>query len=1003
MTLLEELFARESFMDLLFNEGRDEIEVDIFDYIIDRDEKAGTSIKFDEEQEKKKLDNKEITQEEYDDKSRDFDIYEEKVESQAMQAYTQIFNDFPLVKFLEHVYDDIKNSSENEDRAENSQLLTSDSTLTFDNNVGGEIEFSSVFIINDKDDKKEYLTATEIQKRIKTYLLNKFKMINKINNRGEFIKDLLETLRKVVKVPSTTQEALSKKANIEYFDKSREARLKDIFGKFRLGNTKLNMKTFFKLENPAMSSLRIVGTLTEEQLEDAKDLLTRSYAGQKAKQVKPLIEFLDKRIEGKDSFSVESEKIELNIDTDKFIGSLDLKKVSRRDSIYQYWNKQRKDFKTVKISIENFQKELKDVYDNFDDNANREVKTLFKEVIDFNVNEYGKDSLNYIVAIEAKSIKRLNKDDRNVQAFTNLGKFIEESKISELGLGGDSKRQSSEDIGDKDTSSSKRERKDLQQASDRAGDYAVQEESEKYGGKSEYEEMAEEDKSSRASATYSKNKDFQGFTSDIQIEGTTGRGMTGVTNKLDVFNRESGELIDTIVDPLFAYAFLTQKDVFKNLAMFKSELEKLERRLQTLSNVGKTMELEIDFDDDITKYIEELQELVISDRKEFYLPISPEFNKIMDGFEYEKMDARIDYIKEFLILITKFIEFGSKSEQSSQDISISISADGGKKNPALDITELGKTNTRNLFKELGESKKAFEKMLDDIVDYYVIPTSMQYRPFNSQIKILSTKTKAILTKAKSEEQAFFHLLSKYASGGSIATLFPSGNFSVITKITDLLKFITTSSIFTDKDELASRLKSLKAELIFIYSPQFEDIIEEELNAYYYGTLRRTLNAQKRKELKLFGKNSKDMYERVRDKPQVYPLHAFIDIIRNNETRLNALVNKENDFDKNTLQEFTSRMKKFTEKIVKSQDEIILLEAHDEIRKMLDKPVYYTYGDVGDFTDVSNTIDILKSKFNVDVSALDIENIVKETDSMQNLGLKYGISSESVYFVKANFR
>jgi len=97
------------------------------------------------------------------------------------------------------------------------------------------------------------------------------------------------------------------------------------------------------------------------------------------------------------------------------------------------------------------------------------------------------------------------------------------------------------------------------------------------------------------------------------------------------------------------------------------------------------------------------------------------------------------------------------------------------------------------------------------------------------------------------------------------------------------------------------------------------------------------------------------------------------------------------------------MKKFTEKIVKSQDEIILLEAHDEIRKMLDKPVYYTYGDVGDFTDVSNTIDILKSKFNVDVSALDIENIVKETDSMQNLGLKYGISSESVYFVKANFR
>ena len=97
------------------------------------------------------------------------------------------------------------------------------------------------------------------------------------------------------------------------------------------------------------------------------------------------------------------------------------------------------------------------------------------------------------------------------------------------------------------------------------------------------------------------------------------------------------------------------------------------------------------------------------------------------------------------------------------------------------------------------------------------------------------------------------------------------------------------------------------------------------------------------------------------------------------------------------------MKKFSETIVKSDTEIQLLEAHDNIRKMLNKPVYYKYGNIEDFANVSTTIDILKSTFNVDVTALDIENIVQDTDSMENLGLKYGIPSEGVYFIKGNFR
>ena len=38
-----------------------------------------------------------------------------------------------------------------------------------------------------------------------------------------------------------------------------------------------------------------------------------------------------------------------------------------------------------------------------------------------------------------------------------------------------------------------------------------------------------------------------------------------------------------------------------------------------------------------------------------------------------------------------------------------------------------------------------------------------------------------------------------------------------------------------------------------------------------------------------------------------------------------------------------------------------------------------------------------------MSAMEIEKVVKELDSMSNIGTKYGIPQEGVYFLKANFR
>ena len=90
-------------------------------------------------------------------------------------------------------------------------------------------------------------------------------------------------------------------------------------------------------------------------------------------------------------------------------------------------------------------------------------------------------------------------------------------------------------------------------------------------------------------------------------------------------------------------------------------------------------------------------------------------------------------------------------------------------------------------------------------------------------------------------------------------------------------------------------------------------------------------------------------------------------------------------------------------IAKADEQSMILQAHDAIRKMLKKPVYHAFNDVDDYDDIQGTIELMKSNYNTDITAIEIESIVSEFDSMSNLSKKYGISTEGVYFLKATYR
>ena len=80
----------------------------------------------------------------------------------------------------------------------------------------------------------------------------------------------------------------------------------------------------------------------------------------------------------------------------------------------------------------------------------------------------------------------------------------------------------------------------------------------------------------------------------------------------------------------------------------------------------------------------------------------------------------------------------------------------------------------------------------------------------------------------------------------------------------------------------------------------------------------------------------------------------------------------------------------------------LLKAHDAVRSELNKPITYGYHPLNTLG-IDSVINKMQIEEDIDLSHLEVEQIVKAVDSHKNISEDYGISGEQVYLIKANFR
>ena len=286
-------------------------------------------------------------------------------------------------------------------------------------------------------------------------------------------------------------------------------------------------------------------------------------------------------------------------------------------------------------------------------------------------------------------------------------------------------------------------------------------------------------------------------------------------------------------------------------------------------------------------------------------------------------------------------------------------------------------------------------------------------------------------------------ITEYTSGGVFGALtkgmVDDGLFAVMAKekedgtfvdrediidFADVLKTLSEPSFAENAKNFKIMLTQLQRDVmsrVFGQSPKstLGERMKEELGSYFFHMAKRN-NVDGYEDILLWNTPARVWKDRHKENPRkaAAPFISFVNHVRRNaggsgkgsksgtgSDKGRYLREKGRGSDDSELREALQVFNEIRERfnITKSIEEMRVLAAHDGIRKMLGKPIYYGTSNLDDFGHIAKAQDTLVKSYNVDISAVEIENIVNEFDSMESLAKKYGVPSDSVYYLKANFR
>ena len=469
---------------------------------------------------------------------------------------------------------------------------------------------------------------------------------------------------------------------------------------------------------------------------------------------------------------------------------------------------------------------------------------------------------------------------------------------------------------------------------------------------------------------------------------------------------DTAEDIDTIekVDPLFAIAahqgILTKKYSVKS---WEKTREALLEQIDIVEKINPGV---------VHQYKEILEEhqtyqdqAVDTDRERFYLPATQNVFKMLDranidtGYSYDKIEAfhlklvkiimellEDSYNKTTLPLHTTLEDFAPGLEGKQQKIPKLHSERMRRQFNLMSSLRLGKEGIRRTAKEYGKFAKTLMELFSLADRYYGDPIRELMIPFKSVPPFLDRDTLSSLI-THGPEGAGQLMLGLYRDY--------------------FVAFVTPRDLETLVEYMKSTNQARRTG---------EDMVKKTDRVL--NVLEKLNPANKENDLNWFANELKDMS----NKDDSFNIegeqlqHKRIDELRYNKrehrttyhTVLAIIYQFSHEFKKNPhikkeIESFITEYKQQSDMKLASIEQTSIITAHDAIRKMLGKPIYYNHCQVDSLDDIIDTIDIMKAEYNIDMTSYDIIGIVDEFNSFDSIAKKYGTNKNIVYRIKAMYR
>ena len=440
------------------------------------------------------------------------------------------------------------------------------------------------------------------------------------------------------------------------------------------------------------------------------------------------------------------------------------------------------------------------------------------------------------------------------------------------------------------------------------------------------------------------------------------------------------------VDPLYKY-ILKKKNLFNEPAILQTEIDEFRK----LSKKAITYVYDLDFDESITDWLESLAKTAgDSPDGNLYLPMNDVLPSLSSRYGSSEISQKKKLIADFLDAVSKIVMV-EEPTGAIRDRLVNLASFEGKEGTIP-----------------SGAKEKFDELVKQISEFFFVPLTSSYYPFadkldfRTEIDSNTERLFAIITSKNTNitENAYLSIINQELQDAAFIDI------TIVEDIAKLLEEATSPDAKADVENFKRKLEQLHAMLIpevFKVGPDsaIGEEGKEELGEYFRMTLEN--NNVDTEGMTIF----EDAYGNPVpvdswDTGDSGPIRSVINHIIRREDSYRALDDEESV---TTFGKAIDRLKAARDsmQIIKSDLELDLLQTHDSIRKMLGKPVYYNTSKLDNFEHVNTAMSMLKEEYNLDVSAVEVENIVNDFGAMEDVATKHGVSPESVYFLKGNFR